>query len=307
MTPFRPLAPVLLALGLLFAPSALAAPQVVASVKPLHSLAASLMQGVGEPHLLVRGTATPHAFALKPSDARALAQAALVFWMGPELEAFLQKPLAGNGKAVALLAAPGVQGKPARRGGAWEAHDPGHAHDHGHEAGGAVDPHAWLDPRNARAMAEAMAAALVRADPANAARYQANLATLSADLDALDRELEGVLAPVRTKPFVVFHDAYHYLEDRYGLNAVGALTVNPERPPGAARLSELRARIRDLGAACVFAEPQFEPALVDTLIAGTPARKGVLDPEGAAIPDGPELYFALMRANARALTGCLGG
>jgi len=318
--PIARLAALILAAALSAGPArAEAPPDVVASVKPVHSLVAAVMEGVGEPHLLVRGAANPHAFSLKPSDARALEGAELVFWMGPTLETFLERPLAALGadaRTVALLEAPGLNRRPTRAAGAWAS---GHDHAHGaaeHGIGeqgaaevalGGVDGHAWLDPRNAGAMADAILAALVEADPARAERYRANAARLSARLAELDAELERTLAPVRQRPFVVFHDAYHYLEDRYGLNGVGALTVSPDRPPGAARLGEIRARIRGLGAACVFAEPQFEPALVDTVVAGTEARRGVLDPEGAALPDGPELYFSLMRANARALADCLGG
>lgn len=285
-------------------------PQVVASVKPLHSLTAAVMRGVGTPHLLVQGAASPHAFALKPSDARALARADLIVWVGPELETFLRKPLdalAGKARSLELIRAPGVQTVRMREGGAWEAHDHGpgdHGHSHAH---GGPDGHIWLDPVNAKAMAAAIAGALVEIDPANAATYRANLADLTARLDALDAELRWTLEPVRTRPFIVFHDAYHYLERRYGLNAAGAITVSPEVRPGAARLSALRARIAELGAVCVFAEPQFEPSLVRTVADGTTARTGVLDPEGAAIPDGPDLYFALLRFNAQALVDCLGG
>ena len=125
-------------------------------------------------------------------------------------------------------------------------------------------------------------------------------------ITALDAELKALLAPVASKPFIVFHDAYQYYETHYALNGVGAITVNPERRPSAKRLTAIRARITELGAACVFAEPQFEPALVNTIAEGTPAKKGVLDPEGADIPDGPDLYPALMRNIATALKGCLG-
>lgn len=297
------------------------APQVVASVKPLHSLTAAVMAGVGEPHLLVRGAASPHAFALKPSDARALDRADLIVWVGPGLEAFLEKPvqaLGGKARSLPLLEAPGVRTLPGRAGGAWEdghdhdhdGHDHGHDdhdHDHDHDHDSPPDGHIWLDPRNAQAIVAHVADALTALDPANAATYRANAERTRAALAELDREVAARLAPVRGRPFVVFHDAYHYLEDRYGLAAAGAITVSPELRPSASRLRELRARIRELGAACVFAEPQFEPTLVRTVAEGTGARTGVLDPEGASLPDGPDLYFALLRFNADALAGCLGG
>lgn len=287
------------------------APGVVVSVKPLHSLTAAVMQGVGTPHLLVQGAASPHAYAMKPSDARALSQAALVVWVGPELETFLRKPLAslsGPARDLRLAQAPGVKLHETREGGAWDdhSHGHGHGHDHGHAHDhGGPDGHIWLDPTNAKAIAAAVAAALTRVDPTNAATYAANLAALTARLDALDAEIAAMLAPVKDRPYIVFHDAYQYLERRYGLNAAGAITVSPEVRPGAARLSALRARIAKAGAVCVFAEPQFEPTLVRTLVEGTKARTGTLDPEGAAIPDGPDLYFTLLRFNAKALVDCL--
>ena len=284
------------------------APKVVASIKPVHSLVAAVMEGVAEPALIVRGAASPHTYAMKPSDARALAAADLVFWVGPELEGFLAKPLEANARkaqAVELLEAPGIALLDAREGGAWDAHGHGHAHGHknAHEE---VNTHIWLDPGNARAMVAAIAEALSAKDPANAAAYKVNADRTVRSIDALDAELKAALTPVVGKPFVVFHDAYQYFEAHYGLNGVGAITVNPERRPSAKRLSEIRARITGLGAACVFAEPQFEPALVDTIVEGTGAKKGVLDPEGADLKDGPGLYPVLMRNIAAALKGCLG-
>ncbi|HYD64233.1 zinc ABC transporter substrate-binding protein ZnuA [Azospirillum sp.] len=297
--------------GLLAAAPALAdVPKVVASIKPVHSLVSAVMQGVGEPALIVRGAASPHDYTMKPSDARALQGADFVFWVGEALETFLVKPLKSVPKSVQvveLLEAPGITLLEAREGGAWETHDHGHAHKHDHAGKdhGDVNTHVWLDPDNARAMARAAAEALAARDPAHAATYRANAEAYGKRLDALDAELKAALAPVAARPFVVFHDAYQYFEKRYGLNAVGAITVNPERAPSAKRVAAIRERIRTLGAACVFAEPQFEPKLVDTLIEGTGARKGTLDPEGAAIPDGPELYPTLLRSLANSLTGCL--
>jgi len=294
--------------------------KVVASVKPIHSLVAGVMQGVAEPGLLVKGAASPHSFNMRPSDARALNQADLVFWVGEDLETFLTKPiqsLAGKAEPVALMEQSGLTLLPTREGGAWEKHDDhghdDHGHDdHAHEAGhgdehehGTHDAHVWLDVDNARKMVTTIAGKLSERDPANAARYQANAASLTERLTALDTELKTTLAPVKDRPFVVFHDAYHYLEDRYGLNAVGAITVSPDQRPSAQRLSQLRSKISSLEAACVFAEPQFEPTLVATVVEKTPARRGTLDPLGAALDDGPELYFTLMRGMAASLVSCL--
>jgi zinc transport system substrate-binding protein len=302
---------------LIFSGTVLAADpvKVVASVKPIHSLVAGVMQGVAEPGLLVKGAASPHSFNLRPSDARALNQADLVFWVGEDLETFLTKPiesLAGKAEPVALMEEAGLTLLPTREGGAWEKHED-HGHDdHAHEAGhgdedehGTHDAHVWLDVDNARKMVATIAGKLSEHDSANAARYQANAASLTERLTALDAELKATLTPVKDRPFVVFHDAYHYLEDRYGLNAVGAITVSPDQRPSAQRLSQLRSKISSLDAACVFAEPQFEPTLVATVVEKTAARRGTLDPLGAALDDGPELYFTLMRGMAASLVSCL--
>jgi zinc transport system substrate-binding protein len=332
-------------------------PKVVASIAPVHSLVAGVMAGVGEPVLLVKGGASPHTYALKPSDAAALAAADVVFRVGPGLEAFLDGPLqtlAGGARVVELAAAPGLTLLPVREGGVWEAHDHGHegeadghdadlhpagedhddehaaaagdAHGHGDEAGQeeAADAHAehghedhdhegndmhlWLDPRNAAAMTKAIVTALSAADPAHAATYAANGAAVEARISALDDRLAAELAPVRGKPFIVFHDAYQYLDERYGLAAVGAITVNPERSPGAERILAIRAKIADLGAVCVFTEPQFEPRVVTRLVEDTGVRTGVLDPDAAAgRTPGENLYFELMNDLADSLVHCLDG
>ena len=156
-------------------------------------------------------------------------------------------------------------------------------------------------------MLTAIATALSAKDPANAETYKQNAEAMIVRVEALEDELASMLEPVKDKPFVVFHDAYQYLENHFGLNAVGSITVSPEVQPGAARIAELRDKIKELDAVCVFSEPQFEPRLVATVIEGTGARTGVLDPLGADLADGPDLYFEMMRANAKALADCLGG
>lgn len=297
-------------------------PKVVVSIKPIHSLVASVMHGVGEPALLVRGGASPHSYTMKPSDAKALSAADLVVWVGPELESFLEKPLKANApKAtrLTLMELKGLTLLETREGGAWEAHDHGHeaghkGHDHKHDHKGhahdeeheELNSHIWLDPANARAIVKAVAEALVAKDPADAEAFRTNAERTLQQLDALDAELKATLAPVKDKPFVVFHDAYQYFEARYDLSAVGSITVSPDRRPSAKRLSAIRAKIGGLGAACVFAEPQFEPALVQTVVEGTKARTGVLDPEGAGLPEGEALYPTLLRNLAASLSGCLG-
>ncbi len=297
------------------------APDVVASIKPVHSLVAGVMAGVGAPTLLVEGAASSHTYALKPSDAAALEDADLIFWVGEGFELFLAKPLhslADESRVIELADTDGLMLLAPREGGLWEphldAHEDDEDHDHDEEAHGdapehhahdAFDGHLWLDPHNAKLMAGKIAAVLADRDPAHADLYKANGEALQAKLDALDAELTSRLAPVKRLPFIVFHDAYQYFEERYGLAGVGSITVSPEQPPSARRLQEIRDKIAAHGARCVFREPNFEPALVDTVIAGTSARSGVLDPEGASLTEGPELYFDLMRALANSLGTCL--
>ena len=297
--------------------------RVVASIKPVHSLVSAVMAGVGEPRLLMRGRASPHTFTLRPSDAAALADADVVFLIDGTMETSLARSveaLAGKARVVALANAKGLVRLPLREGGAFEA-DPHHDHDEDHAKGrphthgdrdhdddharGAFDMHVWLDPANGRTMARAIAHALSQADPANAASYEANARMLLPRLDALAKRVSAELAPVRGTPFVVFHDGYRYFEDRFGLNAVGSVVVSPERSPGAKRLRRLRAKMRELDVACVFAEPQFNMRIVDVVLEGSKIRSGIVDPLGADIEDGPELYFTLLRNMAAAFKGCL--
>ncbi len=307
----------MLGLSLFLPLVALAGPKIVASIKPVHSLVAGVMREVGEPRLLVLGGASPHEYSLRPSDARAISEADIVFWIGPELESFMVKPLQnakGRVRSVALLDAPGVAVLPLREGGAWEPHqhhptEPvGHHSDHDHDHESGRDVHIWLDPVNAVAMARRIVAVLGDADSAHRADYERNGAALIERLNQLDQQLAGDLAPIKDRPFIVFHDAYQYFERRYGLSASGSITLSPEQRPGAKRVTEIQARIRDLGVRCVFGEPQFQPALVETAIAGSGARSGVLDPEGGAeLQAGPEAYFELLRRLADSLRTCLSG
>ena len=315
---FFPLAASLLLSGMFVGTAATAAdaPKVVVSIKPIHSLVAAVMEGVGTPDLIVDGAASPHTYALKPSNARNLEQAQVVFWVGPGMEAFLQKPLTSlgsNATVVELDQAPGIIKLKFREGGAFEPHDDGdepaagddHAHDdHDHDHG-EFDTHLWLDPHNAKAMVAEITTSLVAADPANALTYEANQKALNDKLDALDTEIASTVAPVKDKPFIVFHDAYQYFEHRYGVRVSGSITVSPESIPGAQRVSEIHSKVTDLGATCVFAEPQFEPKLVNVVLEGTSAKSGVLDPEAATLPPGPDLYFDLMRGIASSLKSCL--
>ncbi len=282
---------------------------VVVSVLPLHSLVSGVMAGLGVPKLLVRGASSPHDTSLRPSDARALTRAQVVIWAGPTLESFLIKALevlARDARVVTLTEEASLRRlpQPGSAPGRGAGGAPGSAPGEG--AGpGAVDPHLWLDPLNARRMVAIFAAALAETDPDNAEAYRANATRLAARLDALDAELRDRLAPVRQVPHLVFHDAYAYFAARYGLNQVGAFAVSPEIRPGVRHLLALRTRIREKGVACVFTEPQFSPALVEAVTGGTAVRVATLDPLGAGLAPGPEAYFALMRALADNLVACL--
>ena len=343
-------------------------PAVVATIAPLHALVSEVMAGTGAtPHLLLRGTSSPHGYTLRPSDAAALQDADVVFWIGEELEAFLAGPLdqlAADAVRDPLFDAPGLVRLPVRAGGAFEMHD--HAHDHGPEHGdpaedgaghgdhghgdhghddhghddhghgdhghgdhghgdhghgdhghddhghgdhghAGLDPHIWLDPANAVAMAERIATVLSNRDPANAALYRQNMAALVSKYIGLTEEIRAMLEPVTDQPIIVFHDAYQYFERRFGLTVAGSITVDPELPPSAARVAEIRDRIAALGAVCVMAEPQFTAQVIDTVTEGSGASVGVLDPIGADLVPGPSLYEALLRRNAQAILDCAAG
>ena len=168
-----------------------------------------------------------------------------------------------------------------------------------------MDPHVWLDPENAKAFVQVIRDTLVRFDPTNAASYHANSEAVTVELDALTDEVGAMLRPVADKPFVVFHDAYLYFEKRFGVTAVGAISISPEAKPGAERIREIRSMVSKLGAACVFSEPQFETRLVSIIIEGTKAKSGVLDPLGAALDPGPGFYSELIRGMAVSIRNCL--
>ena len=436
---------------------------VVASVKPLHSLVSGVTEGVQKPDLIVKGAASPHTYSLKPSQAKQLEEADLVFWMGHELESFLEQPLeaiATKAKVVELIDSQGLKRLDMREGGAFddhghddhgqgehseEGHDDhageGHAFEwagifklsaedytwtfakvdgdyadpmmkmvflrtssggeegieeqeevaerlikqqssvrrnhngrlipdeenayqlvfdanrnvtkmrinikkegyyafftehmpfefeagehflknvsgkdieptaqepeaghHDHHGHGEFDVHVWLDPENAKVLVQEIKEALVELDPSNAGKYEANAKNLMLKLDRLISEISVKLASSKGKGFVVFHDAYQYFEERFGMTAVGSITVSPEVVPGASRIRELKDKIVELNAHCVFSEPQFQPKIVFTVAEGTKANTGVLDPLGASIADGPELYFTLIRDMATSLQECL--
>jgi zinc transport system substrate-binding protein len=294
------------------ASAAFAEPKVVVSIKPLHALVSQVMAGAGTPELLVKGAASAHTYALKPSDASVLNDADVFFRMSETMEPFTAKianSLPKRVQVVTLQTTKGLKLYPRRTGATFEDdHDDkgghAHGHDHGHSHG-VTDGHSWLDPVNAKVLADRIAEVLAAKEPAKAGLYKSNAATLKAKLDELSAEVKRDLAPVVGKPYVVFHDALQYFERRYGLRAAGSIAMSPEVPPSAQRLSTLRKRIATLGAVCIFAEPQFDTRLVDNVAEGTKARTGTIDPEGSKIEAGPELYFTLLRNLARDLKACL--
>ena len=262
------------------------APQVVVSIKPLHALVAGVMDGVGEPLLLVKGGGSPHGYILRPSEARAISRADLVVWVGEGLESFLEKPLSTLGSNAKQLKLAEQLHHLLLHGDS--CNNPEHHHD------ATVDLHLWLDPLLAQQIVRLTGDSLIKLDPAHKVKYETNTATMIARLEQLHLNLQRQLAPVKGIPYIVFHDAYRYFEEAYGLHAVGSISISPDRKPGARRIASIRDKIKQLQARCVFSEPQFESNLVATVIVGTNAKSGILDPLGAAIPAGPEAYFQLM-------------
>lgn len=286
---------------------------VVASMPPVHSLVAKVMEGAGTPHLLLRNGQSPHDYTLRPSDARALENADLVFLVSHDIENFLAGSLEteqGAGKRfVELGEAEGVTHLPVREAVVWSLDDGrakgAHRHDehaHGHEGD---DPHVWLSPRNASAFVAAIAAVLTEHDPDNGALYRANAVAARQGLEALSKTIAARLDPVKDRPFLVFHDAYQYFEVDFSLTAAGAISLGTGAPPGARRLSALRERVSSSGIRCIFREVQFSPRLAEIVAEGTGARLGMLDPVGSSLEFGPGNYDALMLGLAEGFRSCL--
>ena len=292
-------------------------PRVVADIPPIHAIAAQVMGDLGQPELLLDSGANAHSYQLRPSQAASLAEADLILWVGPQMTPWMARALEGLSADVPHLALLTAEGTYTREFGASKPHDHAHeeaagheGHDHdapGHSHSG-VDPHAWLDPANARVWAGVIAAELSRIDPENAATYAANAAAAQARIDVLDAELAAMLAPAKGKPFVVFHDAYGYFADHYGLTVAGSIALGDASSPGAARLRELSQDVASGGAICLFPEAQHDGALVTQMAEGSAAKIGAaLDPEGSSIPPGPDAYDALMRALATNILSCVTG
>ena len=287
---------------------------VVTSIKPLHSLTSYIMEGVGEPELIIDGVASPHNFQIKPSHAKMLQNADLVIWIGEDLESFLPtalKSIPKDAVVFELLDQSGLKKLKFREKNIFEGHDD-HGHDehakkeddhddHGH-GHGSFDPHIWLDPTNAKVIVKKITNQLSKIDKDNASTYKANSKKVIKDLDGLIKEVKNEIN--KDASFVVFHDAYQYFEKRFGLSVIGALTVNPDVMPGAEQLSEIREVIEHEKAKCIFSEPQFNPNIINSIASDTGVKTGVLDPLGANIDKGKNMYFDLIKDMSNSLKDC---
>ena len=311
--------------------------KVVTSIKPIHSLASYLMDGVGKPDLIVDGYASPHGFAMKPSHAKMLQNADLIFWVGEDLESFLEKPLnsiAKKAEKIELMEIKGLNKLEFRERNIFEEHED-HGHDehkehghkedkhddhkehdehkeHGHKedkhddhqghAHGEHDPHIWLDPMNAKVILSEMAEHLIENDQKNEAKYKENLKKAHKDLDKLTKKVKSEL----NKDFksIVFHDAYQYFEKRFDINILGAFTVNTDVMPGAEQLAEIREVIEHDKVSCIFSEPQFNPDIIKAVAKDTNVATGVIDPLGATLDPGKDLYFDLIGNMSKSFKGC---
>ena len=284
--------------------SAQAEVKVLTSIKPLQLIAAAVQDGVAIPEVLLPPGASPHNYALRPSDVRKVQSVALLYWIGPGMEGFLPRVL--NGRTLPSVAVQDLPGLKLRH---FAEDNHSHAeeadeHDHDHRPG-SLDAHLWLSPINARVIAAKMAADLSAADPANAARYQSNLKAFDERLDALDLRLKKRLAGIEGKPYFVFHEAFDYFEDAYGLKHTGVFSVAAEVQPGAQHVAAMRARLQEVGKTCVFSEPPLRPRLAETLVAGLPVKLAELDALGGYTPATAQGYEQVMEKLGNDLAGCL--
>lgn len=285
--------------------SAQADVRVLTSIKPLQQIAAAVQEGVGSPEVLLPPGASPHHYALRPSDVRRVGDADLLYWIGPDMESFLPRVLGSRSKAtVAVQSLPGMK----LRHFGEDSHSHEEAdhdeHDHDHRPG-SLDAHLWISSVNARVIAGKMAADLAQADPANAARYQHNLKVFSDRMDALDERIKARVAGIAGKPYFVFHEAFDYFEAEYGLKHTGVFSVASEVQPGAQHVAAMRKRLQEVGKTCVFSEPPLRPRLAETLTAGLPVRLAELDALGGTDPVDGKGYERLLEKLGADLAGCL--
>ena len=295
---------------------------VVVTIKPLHSLVSGVIGDTGKAELLVKGYASPHGFQLKPSQVKSLQEATIVFSIHESLETFLQRALSnvpGEVKQSSVVESARMKLLPVREGGPWEGHDHGdheekhekhsdhkdHAEHKGHDDHEDGDVHVWLTPKNATKIVKAITRDLSKVFPQNRNVYKANARNYVKKLEKLDAEIKTRLKDIKTKPFIYFHDAFQYFETTYGLNGVGTISVEPDESPSPKRLSEIRKKIAETNASCVFKEPQFSDRVVKAVVDQTSAQIGTLDPLGAEIDSGPQMYFTLLSNVANSLHSCL--
>jgi zinc transport system substrate-binding protein len=320
--------PLLVTIALLGSAPARAEVDLLTSIKPLQLIAAAIQDGVGEPQVLLPAGASAHHYALRPSDVRHIRSADLFYWVGPDMEGFLEPVLKDRkGPSVAVQSLPGLtlrhfgdehaeshQGHAEHDDHAHESHHEheGHdehaaahdEHDHAHRPG-SLDAHLWLLPANALVIATRMVGELAAIDPANALRYQANLEAFKQRLGELDRRLQTRLSNTRSKPFFVFHEAYDYFEAAYGLEHAGVFSAGGEAQPGARHVAEMRQRLEQAGPSCVFHEPPTRPRLADSLVRGLPVRVAELDAMGHGIEANAGGYEGLIENLGTSLAECL--
>lgn len=297
---------------LLISTSALAAPKVIASIMPIHSIVASVMGDIGSPELIYSGKNSEHSASLSTQQVSDLGNADVVFMNGGGLELKLGQisgSEAVNGKKFfALTGAPGIKTLKIREGGAFEADDDEElpaATDDQYEFALKYNVHVWLDPENAKAMTKAIAAELGKIDPENARTYGANAEAYLISLAQLEKDISAETKSIRNRPFIVFHDAYPYFEKRFGLDALGSISDANAASPSARRLKEIRDKIVATNAVCVFREPQFDLKFVTVVMEGTGSKTGVLDPMGYDVTPGPKAYEEMMRNLAKSARDCL--
>lgn len=286
--------------------SAHAEVRVLTSIKPLQLIAAAVQEGVGVPQVLLPPGASPHNFALRPSDVRRVQEVELLYWIGPDMESFLPRVLSNRSLPnVAVQSLPDLQLRHfGEQQHATHAEHDDSEHDHAHRPG-TLDAHLWLLPANAQVIATRMTADLSAADPANAARYQANLHAFSQRLSALDLRLKARLAGVQGKTFFVFHEAFDYFEVAYGLQHAGVFSVASEVQPGARHVAQMRERLQAAGPTCVFSEPPLRPRLAQTLSAGLPVTLAELDALGSQVSVDGKGYEQLLENLAAGFVNCL--
>lgn len=282
--------------------------KVLTTIKPLQQIAAAVMDGVDTPAVLLPPGNSPHNYALRPSDRRALLNAERIYWIGPELELFLEEVLGRQGNAQALLHLPGMRVREQLQSINFQEDESehNHGHDHGHDHDhGALDSHIWLSPDNAVHIARFMAEDLASLYPQHAERLSSNAEAFAKRLSALDARLKERLGPLQDQAYFVFHDGYGYFEDHYGLSPRGIFSLSHEVQPGARHINLLRQQLQKAGASCVFTEPQFTPRLVDSLTQGLPVEKGELDPLGGGIQISASGYEQTLNSLAEQMANCL--